>query len=323
MEDYLFWLLKAATITVFLGIIGTLLVFVFHNIEISPGKLVIRNLNKQYASFTTAFKLAGIKGEKAEEPEKKKTNACLLTFKGDIAASEVERLRQEVTAILQTAKKKDQVVIQLDSPGGMVHSYGFAASQILRLRENGIPVTVCVDHVAASGGYMMACVANRIVAAPFAVVGSIGVVAQVPNLHKWLKKRDIDYTVYTAGEHKRTLTVLGENTEEGEKKFKERLGEVHELFKNFVTRYREIDIEQVATGETWYGDEALEIGLVDEVKTSDDVLLGLAKDHNLYHFKFVPSKSWAKRMGETAQACVSDAMLQFLSGLHSKEIIKQ
>ena len=243
MEDYLFWLLKAATITVFLGIIGTLLVFVFHNIEISPGKLVIRNLNKQYASFTTAFKLAGIKGEKAEEPEKKKTNAFLLTFKGDIAASEVERLRQEVTAILQTAKKKDQVVIQLDSPGGMVHSYGFAASQILRLRENGIPVTVCVDHVAASGGYMMACVANRIVAAPFAVVGSIGVVAQVPNLHKWLKKRDIDYTVYTAGEHKRTLTVLGENTEEGEKKFKERLGEVHELFKNFVTRYREIDIE--------------------------------------------------------------------------------
>jgi serine protease SohB len=322
MEDFLFWLCKTATIVAFLGIAMGLLFVALHNLEITPGKLVVRNLNKQYAAFTSALKVAGIKSEKMEEPEKK-ANAYLLTFKGDVAASEVERLRQEVTAILQTAKKKDQVIVQLDSPGGMVHSYGFAASQLLRLRESGISVTVCVDHVAASGGYMMACVANRIVAAPFAVVGSIGVVAQVPNLHNWLKKRDIDYTVYTAGEHKRTLTVFGKNTEEGEKKFKERLGEVHELFKNFVTRYREIDIEQVATGETWYGDEALDIGLVDEVKTSDDILLDLAKDHNLYHFKFVPSKTWAKRMGESAQACISGIMLQFLSGLHSKEIFKQ
>ena len=321
MEDFLFWLLKTATIATFLAIAAGLLFTAIHNLELSPGKLVVRNLNKQYAAFSSALKVAGIKSEKVEVSEKD-SNAYLLTFKGDIAASEVERLRQEVTAVLQTAKKGDKVVVQLDSPGGMVHSYGFAASQLLRLRDNNIPVTVCVDHVAASGGYMMACVADRIVAAPFAVIGSIGVVAQIPNLHNWLKKRDIDYTVYTAGEHKRTLTVLGKNTEEGEKKFKERLSEVHELFKSFVARYRELDINEVATGETWYGDEAVQIGLIDEVKTSDDVLLTLAKDHNLYHFKFVPSKSFAKRMGESAQACVSGAVLQFLSGLHSKEIIK-
>ncbi|MEM9604579.1 MAG: protease SohB [Pseudomonadota bacterium] len=227
-----------------------------------------------------------------------KPSLFLLNFEGDIRASANENLRREITAVLAVARPGDEVVVKLESPGGMVHSYGLAASQLDRIVQAKVQLVVCVDKVAASGGYMMACVANRIVAAPFAVLGSIGVVAQLPNVHRLLKKNDIDFELLTAGQYKRTLTVFGENTDEGRQKFIEELEETHVLFKEFVSEHRpQVDIDQIATGETWYGRRALGMKLIDEVSTSDDYLIKRVEEVNVYDVRFVEHKSLRERLG--------------------------
>jgi serine protease SohB len=231
---------------------------------------------------------------KARKREQKRREArrrvFVLDFRGDLRASRVESLRQEITAIVSVADPEDEVVLRLESPGGAVAGYGLAASQLARLRERGVRLTVAVDRVAASGGYMMACVADTVLAAPFAMVGSIGVVAQLPNFHRLLKKHDIDFELITAGRYKRTLTVFGENTEEGREKFAAELEDIHELFKDFIRRYRpQIDMERVATGEFWLGERALQLGLVDRLQTSDEYLLQAGESADLvlvnYHHR--------------------------------------
>ncbi|MDA3942775.1 MAG: protease SohB [Bacteroidetes bacterium] len=203
----------------------------------------------------------------------------VLDFDGDIRASAVSGLRESITALMQVVEPEDEVLVRLESGGGMVHSYGLAASQLTRLRDAGVTLTVAVDKVAASGGYMMACVADRIVAAPFAIIGSIGVVAQVPNFNRLLKDKHIDFEMHTAGAYKRTLTLFGENTDEGRAKFREDLEDTHGLFKAFVASNRPgLDIDAVATGEHWYGSQALDLKLVDAISTSDDLMLAAARD---------------------------------------------
>ncbi len=233
------------------------------------------------------------------------TRPCVyvLDFNGDIRASQVSSLRDEVTAVITAARPGDEVVVRLESPGGLVHSYGLAASQLARFREKKLPLTVVVDKIAASGGYMMACVADRIVAAPFAVLGSIGVVAQVPNVNRLLKKHDIDYEIVTAGPWKRTLTVFGENTEAGREKFRQEIEETHNLFKDFVHLHRPaLDMEAVATGEHWYGTRALELGLCDEIRTSDDWLLARAPTADLLEVKVTTARSVGDRLGRLGAA---------------------
>ncbi|MFO7953194.1 protease SohB [Thioalkalivibrio sp.] len=222
----------------------------------------------------------------------------VLRFDGDIRASSVESLREEITAILTMARpEQDRAIVCLESPGGLVPSYGLAAAQLARLREGGLDLTVAVDRVAASGGYMMAAVGHRIVAAPFAVLGSIGVVAQIPNFHRWLSRNDIDVELLTAGEYKRTLTMLGENTDEGRKKFREQLEEAHELFKTFLARYRpQLDLDQVATGEHWYGEQAREMGLADELRTSDDLLLELTREADVFELTYHRPQTLGRRI---------------------------
>ncbi len=230
-----------------------------------------------------------VKSNKAEEDEAEeiKPRLYVLDFDGDIEASEVESLREEITSILATANEKDEIMVRLKSPGGMVHTYGLAASQLARIKAAGHKLTIAVDEVAASGGYMMACVADRIASAPFAIIGSIGVVAEIPNFNRLLKKAHVDYEQHTAGDYKRTLTMFGENTTHARDKFKEELEDTHQLFKSFITENRpELDIEKVATGEHWYGSQALELGLIDEVITSDDLITKAVKSKDVYSVKY-------------------------------------
>lgn len=250
----------------------------------------------------------------SETPSKKEKIAIVIEFKGDMKASQVANLRQEVTAILAMERKPDQVVIKLTSPGGLVHTYGLASSQLSRLREAQIPVSACVDTVAASGGYMMAVCAERIIAAPFAVLGSIGVVAQIPNIHRFLKNRDVDVELHTAGANKRTLTMLGENTPEGRRKFREDLEQTHLLFKAWIAERRpNLDLDAVADGSIFYGTDALTKGLCDEIATSDDVLLGLSTDHHLFALKWVEKKSLAARLSRDASGAIVDQVDQYIN----------
>lgn len=244
---------------------------------------------------------------------KKSPRTYVMDFDGDIRASDVEKLRREITAVLTTATPDDEIVIRLESGGGMVTSYGLAASQLDRIRTNKIPLTICVDKVAASGGYMMACVADKLLAAPFAVLGSIGVVAQIPNFHRLLKEFNIDYEMLTAGKYKRTLTVFGENTDEGRRKFIEDIERIHGQFKDYVGERRPgLDIEKVATGEIWSGQDALELNLADELCTSDQYLVDACKEREVMMVEFKEKKHLLDRFSLGLQNAVDGLLMRWL-----------
>ena len=227
------------------------------------------------------------KAKEADENPPKKKRYFVLNFKGNIAADAVESLREEITAILSLATPDDEVVLRLESPGGMVHAYGLASSQLLRIKNRKIPLTICVDKVAASGGYMMACLADKLIAAPFAIIGSIGVLVQLPNFHRVLKKYEVDYEIISAGEYKRTLTNFGEITSKAREKVKDDVENIHDIFKTWVKEYRpSIEIDKIATGETWVGSQAKERYMVDELKTSDEYIVEACRDSEVFEIEY-------------------------------------
>ncbi|HSX91037.1 MAG TPA: protease SohB [Pseudomonas sp.] len=331
--EYASFLAKTVTLVVAILVVLVALAVLRGRGRRSSGQLQVSKLNDFYKqlhdrlehSVLSKDQLKSVVKEaaKAAKLEKKaavhKPRVYVLDFDGDIKASATDNLRHEITAVLSMATPQDEVVLRLESGGGMVHSYGLASSQLARIRQAGVPLTVCIDKVAASGGYMMACIGEKIISAPFAVLGSIGVVAQLPNLHRLLKKHDIDFEVLTAGEYKRTLTIFGENTEKGRQKFQEDLEITHELFKNFVARYRpQLAIDEIATGEVWLGMSALEKQLVDELKTSDEYLAERAKTAELFHLHYAEKKSLQERIGLAASVALDRFALTWLSRLNQQ-----
>lgn len=286
--------------------------------------LVVEHLNRRFEDAADELKLAieGMhvykKSVKARQKERKREDKArasetgakprmyVLDFKGDLRATAAASLREEVSAVLRVARPGEQVLVRLENSGGTVHEHGLAASQLTRLKQGGMKLLVAVDKVAASGGYLMACVADRIYAAPFAIVGSIGVLAQLPNFHRLLEDKGVDFEQVTAGRYKRTLTVFGKNTDEGRAKLQEEIEDIHELFKNQIREHRpQVDIERVATGEHWHGIRALELKLVDELRTSDDLLLDAAKQFDLYHLAYKRRRGWQERMLGTAESLLT------------------
>ncbi|MBS9878871.1 protease SohB [Vibrio sp. 665] len=306
----------------------------------AKGELEITNLSEQHKQSVEqlehhlhddAFIKARDKAVKKEEKEKNKSrekeikqaskdgsldskrepHLFVLDFNGSIDAKEVASLREEITAILAVAREGDEVLLRLESGGGMVHGYGLASSQLDRIKAAGLPLTISVDKVAASGGYMMACVADKIVSAPFAIVGSIGVIAQIPNFNKLLKKHDIEYEQLTAGEYKRTLTMFGENTDKARDKFKQELEETHVLFKDFIRERRpSLDLDKVATGEHWFGTQAKELGLVDDISTSDDIVVAACKDKTVLSVHYVQKKKLADKLAGVAGKVADSVILK-------------
>ncbi|EFE94685.1 protease SohB [Serratia odorifera] len=333
---YGLFLAKVATVVIAIAALALLAVSLGQRKSQQKGELQLTDLGEQYREMQREMRLARMgaaeqkmwskqfkKQTKADDKLKKQraksgaaqaSKPCLyvLDFKGSMDAHEVTSLREEISAVLAVATAEDEVLLRLESPGGVVHGYGLAASQLERLRKGGIRLTVAVDKVAASGGYMMACVADRIVAAPFAIIGSIGVVAQIPNFHRLLKKNDIDVELHTAGQFKRTLTLFGENTEQGRDKFREDLNETHELFKQFVHQQRpSLDIDSVATGEHWFGTQAKEKGLIDAVGTSDDLLIAEMENHEVVGVRYSRRKRWVDRFTGSAAESADRLLLRW------------
>jgi serine protease SohB len=310
----------AKTVTILFALIVLIIVVVGMNQKTrrsDRGHIEVRSLNENVENITRTLKQMVLnqdafkqemKSEKKRHKEEakaqkkamkgagpesgRKDRVYVLDFEGDLQASAVENLREEITAVLSVAEPQDEVLVRVESPGGHVHGYGLAASQLKRVIDSEISLTIAVDKVAASGGYMMACIGKKIIAAPFALLGSIGVVAQLPNFHRFLKNRDVDVEVLTAGEYKRTLTMFGENTDQGREKFLEELQDVHELFKEFVVENRPVvDIDAVATGEAWYGRRALDHKLVDELKTSDEYVYDKCQSCDVFHVRYIEDKN--------------------------------
>ena len=315
LADYASFLAKTVTLVIAIVVVLVTVAALRGRGRRTTGQLQVNKMNEFYkglrdkleqtllskAQLKSLHKQQAKTDKKLKKQPEDKPRVFVLDFDGDIKASATESLRHEITALLTLATPADEVVLRLESGGGMVHSYGLASSQLARIRQAGIPLTICIDKVAASGGYMMACIGQKIISAPFAILGSIGVVAQLPNVHRLLKKHVIDYEVLTAGEYKRTLTVFGENTEKGREKFQQDLDITHQLFKNFVAKYRpQLAIDEVATGEVWLGVAAVEKQLVDELKTSDEYLSERAKNAHLYHVHYAQRKSLQERVGLAA-----------------------
>jgi serine protease SohB len=330
LADYAVFLAKTMTLVLAVVAILVVLAAVRARGRRGAGQLHVTKLNDFYDELRQNVersvldkdqlkrleKEQGKKNKQAKKQKQRKARVYVLDFEGDIKASGTDGLRHEITALLSIAGGEDEVVLRLQSSGGMVHSYGLASSQLARIRQAGVPLTICIDKVAASGGYMMACIGEKILSAPFAILGSIGVVAQLPNLNRLLKKHDIDYEVLTAGEYKRTLTVFGENTEKGREKFQEDLETTHQLFKSFVSRYRpQLNIDEIATGEVWLGISALEKQLVDELKTSDEYLGARAREADLFHLHFAQKKSLQERVGMGAALALDRFALTWLGRL--------
>lgn len=319
LQQYGLFLAKSVTLIVAIAAaVGLVSRLAYQGRKPRKGHLEVRCLNKAVEEMvevlagamlapTERKKAAKAKmkaGKQADKERAKLPGAAVkkriyvVDFDGDLRASAVDALREEITVILTLAADRDEVVVRLESSGGMVHGYGLAASQLDRVKNRSLALTICVDKVAASGGYMMACVADNILAAPFAVIGSIGVVAQIPNINRLLKRHDIDVELMTAGKYKRTLTVLGENTDQGREKFREELEDTHRLFKDFVSAHRPaVDIDKVATGEVWFGTHAKALGLVDRLQTSDDYLVSQFATADIYEVAYVCKQSLSQRIG--------------------------
>ncbi|WP_370136985.1 protease SohB [Alteromonas sp.] len=278
-------------------------------------KNALKKLAKEQKKEAKAKNKAKNKAKITEQGEEsEKSRLYVIDFKGSMDANEVEHLREEITAILCVANKEDEVLVRLESGGGVVHGYGLAASQLQRIKEKGLKLTIAVDKVAASGGYMMACVADKLLASQFAYIGSIGVLAQLPNFNKLLKKNDIEFEQHTAGEFKRTLTVFGENNDEGRAKFKEEIEEIHVLFKDFVQSQRpDMDIDKVATGEYWPGIKAKSLGLIDDITTSDDYILSHYPAREIFSVKYAVKKNVAEKLGMSAANVVERVFMKSVS----------
>ncbi|MDO6706560.1 protease SohB [Photobacterium sp. 1_MG-2023] len=340
--DYGLFLAKIATVVV--AIIAILVIVKSAGGRHGPrkGSLEVTDLTEQYKEtvhhleshlFDKPLLKAREKAEKKSEKEKNKARQhevktaaksgelsvareprlFVLDFHGSIDAKEVAGLREEVSAILAVATEGDEVLLRLETGGGMVHGYGLASSQLDRLKQAGIKLTIAVDKVAASGGYMMACVADHIISAPFAVVGSIGVIAQLPNFNKLLKKNNIEFEQITAGEFKRTLTMFGENTDKAREKFQTEIEATHGLFKDFIAEHRPaLDLEKVATGEHWFGKQAFALGLVDQIGTSDDFIMSACKDREVLQVRFVQRKKLAERLAGAGGEAADHLLLKWI-----------
>ena len=270
-------------------------------------KVIEKTEKKKIKAENKRKKKATVKNTEGSDKDDSITKRIfVLNFEGNIAADAVESLREEITAILSMATKDDEVILRLESPGGMVHAYGLASSQLLRIKNKNIPLTICVDKVAASGGYMMACLADRLVAAPFAIIGSIGVLVQLPNFHRVLKKYDVDYEIISAGEYKRTLTHFGEITNKGKDKVKEDVENIHQIFKDWVKTYRpSVEIDTIATGETWVGSQAKDRYMVDDIKTSDECVIEACETSDVYEIKFEIKKAFTSETCESIRGVCS------------------
>lgn len=312
--DWGIFLLDALTIVVaILLVVAGVSAIASKNKDKDKGKLVIKKLNQEFEDITESLNhelldkkaLKQLKKEHKKHKKPKKADSTsqprlfVIDFNGDIKASAVATLRKCITAILLTANKADHVLLRLESPGGVVPGYGLAASQLQRLRDANIKLTVAVDKVAASGGYMMACIADKIISAPFAIIGSIGVVYQLPNFNRLLKKKAIDFEQVTAGEFKRTLTMFGENTKQDRQKVQHDIDETQVLFKQHVSSHRpQLDIDKIATGEHWYGRQAIDLKLVDELQTSDDFVLAARDNYDIFQLEYRVKEKFSKKLAQ-------------------------
>ena len=320
LSEYGLFLAKSLTLLVFIWLVASLL-FSFSKKSRSIDHFEVTHLNEKYKAMSDTLRLSVLpkkelkkakkdskkvaKKEKKSHADKDRKRIFVLNFLGNIKASAVRHLRKEITAILSVATDKDEVVVCLENAGGIVHEHGFAASQLVRIKQKGIPLTVAVDKVAASGGYMMACVADKIISAPFAILGSVGVLAQLPNFNRMLDKHGIDFELMKAGDLKRTITLFGKNTAEDRERFNEQLEDTHALFKEFVKENRpSLDIDKIATGEHWLGSRAITLNLVDELITSDDYLLEASNDADIYEVTYTVPKTISERIATTVQMTV-------------------
>ena len=315
VSNYGLFLAKAVTILIFIWVVLSLIASLAHKPQ-EIDQVEIKNLNKKFDNLKLLMQKSLLSKKDAKHLVKENKKALkkkkhiedrqrvfVLNFVGNIKASAVKHLRKEITALLSVATPQDEVVVCLENAGGMVHEHGFASSQLERIKQRNIPLTVAVDKVAASGGYMMACVADKIIAAPFSIIGSIGVIAQIPNFNRLLEKHGVDYEQIKAGELKRTLTMFGKNTDEDRERFTEQMEDTHELFKEFVKDNRQqVNIQEIATGEHWLGKRALELKLVDELMTSDDYLLLKSETADVYEITHVAPKSITEKIKGNAQA---------------------
>jgi serine protease SohB len=335
--EYALFLAQAVTVVVAVGAIAIIIAATARKGGQSADGIQVERLNDAFddlirplrkAALTGKAYKTAVKSEKKSHKEAQKKaeeeprpRIYVLDFKGDMRASAAGNLRHEVSAILGLARKGDTVLLRLENSGGLVHEHGHAASQLARLKDHGLELVVAVDKVAASGGYMMACIGTQILAAPFAVLGSIGVLAQIPNVNRLLEERGVDVEMFKGGEFKRTVTMLGKNTNEDRARFQQEIDETHVLFKQFVAEHRPgLDLARVATGEHWFGKDALGLALCDALGTSDEWLMARREESDLLHVRYRRKEPIARRLAHAVEDAPARALERVMEKLWERRV---
>ncbi len=204
---------------------------------------------------------------------------AVLRFQGlrDLNASGDQRLSEAIDEVLVNRDHFEEAVVIIDSPGGTTHGYGHAYALLERLSASGLKVTACIDRIGASGGYLMALPADRILAGPFAIVGSVGVVAGIPNVKRLLEEKGVSYRLFVAGDKKRVVHFADDDGPEVREYMDEKLAGIHTQFLQAVEKHRgdRVKLDEVRSGDHWSAEESVEkgLGLVDELQTSAEYLL--------------------------------------------------
>ncbi|KZX82185.1 hypothetical protein A3715_00045, partial [Oleiphilus sp. HI0009] len=279
----------------------------------SDGRIIVKSLNEEYQEIQDALlKFKPLKPIKSSSIRKfkaspNKQSIFVLDFKGDKTASSVGSLSKEVSAILSVAKPNDEVFLRLESPGGTITGYGLASQQLIRLREAGIRLVVSVDEIATSGGYMMAAVGDRIIASPTSMLGSIGVIMEVPNFYNLLDRAGVQFHQFTAGKHKRLVSMTNKIGDAAKDQINQDLEKSHELFKNHVHTYRNsVNLESVSHGDVWSAKYCLDNKLVDDLMTSEAYLFDRASRANIFHISWDVERSFSDKLSSfAAQASIN------------------
>ena len=179
---------------------------------------------------------------------------------------------QACAPLLEAAFRKGKpsaVALVINSPGGSPVQSSLIGSRIRRLAaEHDVPVYAFVEDVAASGGYWLACAADKIYLDESSIVGSIGVISASFGAHEFLNRQGFERRVYTAGKSKSMLDPFRPENPEDVERLKGSLEQIHEVFKTHVTSRRGGRLasdQDLFTGEIWLGQKAIDVGLADHI----------------------------------------------------------
>lgn len=231
------------------------------------------NLNKNSSKAKTVELNKKLDSTYAKTSDKAQDKIALISVKTIIDDSIVD----SITAKLRAAREDEDIkaiILEVDSPGGGVYASNSIWNEVMKVKVSSKPVVAFFNGLAASGGYYIAAPADKIVAAPCTITGSIGVITQAMNYSELMKKIGVKKLVFKSGRYKDMLSSHRPVTEEEERIVQDLIMKIRERFIKVVSEGRKMDevkVRKLADDALIYlAEDALELGLIDQIGYLED-----------------------------------------------------